>query len=209
MSVRSAPPGGAIVVALRLEALALRRRTGHVPVLRTGMGPRRVAGAASHLARYPGWMSAGLCGGLAEGVRPGDLVVATEVVDGPHRLPVRGADALAQRLRRPGVRVLTGPLAAGAAVVHGAARTRLARNGALAVDMESGALSALAGAKPFAAVRVVVDTADAPLLRPGTPLRVFRALRNLRRSGPALAAWAGAVGSEPTTDTVGAPKEVA
>jgi 4-hydroxy-3-methylbut-2-enyl diphosphate reductase len=184
------PP--AVVVALRLEGLALRGHTGGVPIVRCGMGPRRVHKRAPRFADRQGWVSTGFCGGLAPGVRPGDVVVADTVVIGDRRLPVPAGPRLAQRLQATGLRVHLGPIYAADAVVHGAQRARLAAAGHLAVDLESGALGTLAGERPFAIVRAVADTADAPLLHPATPLRVWRALRSLRVVAPQLGAWAKA-----------------
>jgi 4-hydroxy-3-methylbut-2-enyl diphosphate reductase len=183
----------AVVVALRLEALAVRSQVGDVAVLRTGMGPRRVADRAPLIADRRGWVSTGFCGGLAPFVRPGDLVVADEVVVAAVRYAVPAGRGLAQRLRGHGVRVHLGTVAAVGRVVHGTAREQLAAAGHLAVDMESGALAELAAGRPFAVVRAVVDTADAPLAGPGTPVRVWRALRSLRIAAPEIGAWTRAI----------------
>src|SRR5262249_16664413 len=67
----------------------------------------------------------------------------------------------------------------------------LRESGALAVDMESAALS---GARPFAVVRSIVDTVERPLWRPGTVTRGVTGLRALRRAVPALEQWAPATG---------------
>jgi len=182
-----------VVVALRLEALAMRRHTGGVGVLRTGMGPRRVARCAAALQQHGGWVSSGFCGGLAPGVRPGDLVVADQIVAGAVRHAVPAGPRLAEWLRARGVQVHLGSMAAAAEVAHGAARDRLVQAGHVAVDMESGALAELAVGRPFAVVRSVVDTADAPLLHPGTPIRVWRGLRSLRVVAPYLGAFAKAM----------------
>ena len=67
----------------------------------------------------------------------------------------------------------------------------LAAGGALAVDMESAWLQAAAGGRPFAVLRVVLDT---PLPRPlelRDPARdLVTARRTLRRAAPALLDWA-------------------
>jgi 4-hydroxy-3-methylbut-2-en-1-yl diphosphate reductase len=202
---------GAIVVALRLEAWALAGRTGGAEVLRTGMGPRSVARVAPRITPRPGWLSAGLAGGLTPEIAAGDLIVATEVVDlaadGPRRITVPAAEELAQGLRRLGLRVHLGSLAFSPTVVHGTARATLAARGAAAVDMESGALAELAHGRPFAAVRAIVDTPDTPLLRPGTPRRALAALRSLRVAGPVLGAWVAAIKTV-TDDSLTASGEV-
>jgi 4-hydroxy-3-methylbut-2-enyl diphosphate reductase len=79
-------------------------------------------------------------------------------------------------------------------IVHGAARARLASTGALAVDMEAAQLAAVAGNRPFAVLRAIVDTPDAPLLRPATLSRGLRGLRALRVAAPAIEQWTAALG---------------
>jgi 4-hydroxy-3-methylbut-2-enyl diphosphate reductase len=120
------------------------------------------------------------------------------------RVAVPSAPLLAGALRRLGLRVHVGPIAASATVAGGTLRAELAASGALAVDMESGALAEAvqtasdpqsgAPSRPFAVVRTIVDTAEQPLLRPGTPVRGLAALRTLRAAAPALRAWVEAVG---------------
>src|SRR5579875_1121537 len=106
-------------------------------VVRTGMGGgrtrRRLAGRT-----LPGPVAVmGVAGGLAPQVRPGDVVVATELRGAGPALPCPSAPLLAGALRRAGLRVHTGPVLTAAAVVSGAERASLATTGALAVDMES------------------------------------------------------------------------
>ena len=81
--------GPALVIAapMRIEALALRGAAPGARLVRTGLGPRRAAAAAPALAPAAGgqWALAvaGLCAGLDPAMRPGDVVVASEV-RGPH-----------------------------------------------------------------------------------------------------------------------------
>jgi 4-hydroxy-3-methylbut-2-enyl diphosphate reductase len=182
-----------ICVALGVERRALRG--AHPAVLRVGMGPRRAAKAFRASGALGGRpvLVAGVGGGLAPGVRPGDVVVATEVrgPDGSVR-QCPSAPLLATELRRQGLVVHLGPIASEHRVAGRAARERLAATGALAVDTESIWLAPTEA--PFAVVRVIVDTATEPLLRPGTVGRGIRALRRLRRAVPAIDAWAAATG---------------
>jgi 4-hydroxy-3-methylbut-2-en-1-yl diphosphate reductase len=166
-------------------------------VRRTGMGPARAARAAASLARDGGpVLVAGVGGGLAAGLRAGDLVVASEVRDGSGPpVPVPSAALLAGALRRLGLRVRVGPIHSSARVVAGPERGRLAATGALAVDMESAALAAGAGGHPFAVLRSIVDTPEHPLWRPGTLARGAVGLRALRRAVPALEQWSRATGA--------------
>ncbi|HEY3010785.1 MAG TPA: 4-hydroxy-3-methylbut-2-enyl diphosphate reductase [Micromonosporaceae bacterium] len=184
----TAKTGAVVCAPLRVERLALRRT--RAPVVRTGMGPRRAARAAALLAGRP-VLVAGVGGGLGPEVRPGDLVVATEV-RGPDgaRWPCPSAPLLAAELRRNGLTVHLGPVASRARVVDGRTRRELAATGALAVDNESAWLAERAG--PLAVIRAIVDTERAPLWHPGTVSRGIRALRALARAAPAIDAWAAA-----------------
>ncbi|TFV55697.1 hypothetical protein E4P41_16870 [Geodermatophilus sp. DF01-2] len=79
--------------------------------------------------------------------------------------------------------------------VVGRRRADAAGDGALAVDMESAWLARLAAGRHLAVVRVVLDSADAELLRPGLPAALRTACRVLATAAPALAAWASAAPS--------------
>lgn len=164
-----------ICAPLGLEARALRAALGRNSVRRTGFGPRRSARSATALAAadFDLLVVAGLGGGVGEDVRSGDVVVADEV---------RG-------LHRAGFPVHCGPILTTRHVVRGAQRAELAATGALAVDMESAVLARAAGARGIAVVRVVLDTAEQPLLRPGTPRRTMTALARLHAVGSCLSRW--------------------
>jgi len=190
-----------IAAPLFTEATALRwglRRVGgssaDVEVRQVGQGPwPRDVLACSGVGPV---LVAGVCGALLPDLRPGDVVVPAEVrgADGSVRL-LPGSALLAAEIARAGYRVHTGPLVQAAGLVHGrAAREELAATGACAVDVESGAILAAAGDVPVAVVRVVVDTPDLPLLRPGTPVRGFAALRTLAALTPILTRYLDACG---------------
>jgi 4-hydroxy-3-methylbut-2-en-1-yl diphosphate reductase len=185
---------GTVVTALLVEQFALRRLLAPARVVRVGMGPGRVHRNGSRLRGSGAVLVAGVAGGTGPDVRPGDLVVASEVVDGDRRIPVPSAALLAAALRRSGLTVHVGPVAASSTIVTGARRKMLATQGILAVDMESGALAEAAAGIPFAVVRAIVDTQRHPMLRPGTPWRGIKALRSLRRAVPAMQQWLAAVG---------------
>lgn len=193
-----------VCTPLAVERAALvggrdRSRLGAARVVRTGMGPRRSAEFAATLDGPRPVLVAGVAGALAPGLRPGDVVVASEVRSladpAAAAVPVPSAAPLAAALRRLGLRVHVGPVGTAAEVVDGARRAALATTGVLAVDTESAVLAAAAGGGPFAVVRTIVDTPDAPLLRPGTVVRGLAALRSLRRAAPALRAWVEATGA--------------
>ena len=208
MSTEPARPGrpeGRLLLACALgaEQTALRagvRAAPAVRLIRTGMGAekafRSVSSALAQEEREPGaFLFAGFGAAVGPGIRPGDVLVATEVRDassdgaaGAVGLPC--PDALAAALRSAGLTVHTGPLFSADAVVRGDRRSELHAAGVVAVDMETaGALRALPAGVPAAAVRVVVDTPDHELLRPGTLLHGLRAWRALRTAAPVLAAF--------------------
>jgi 4-hydroxy-3-methylbut-2-en-1-yl diphosphate reductase len=200
-----------VLTPLRLEARAARTGAPGARVVRTGMGPRSARRAADapdapptfHAGDAPSTLRTGdgaavailgFAGGLRGDLAPGDLVVATEV-RGPHgATPVPGAELIAGMLRRRGLRVHAGPVASRARLVTGAARARLAADGALAVDMESAWLAPAAAGRPLAVVRAIVDTPGRELRRPlATVAGARAAYRALRETAAGLAEWGGAV----------------
>ena len=162
----------------------------------TGYGPRRSSAREAMLREQPfaAMAIAGVGGGLAADLRPGDLVVASEVTDGHTVIPCASAALLAGELRRAGLRVRVGRVVTVDHLVRGPERERLAATGALVADMESAVLARAADGRPLAVVRAVSDTPDRPLVSPGVLGGGLAALRSLRAAGPALARWAAAVG---------------
>ncbi len=207
----SAPEDGSlqrpllVCAPLRIEARAVRRGLaglaagGAVRVARTGFGPRRSARRASEIARQPFGKLAvtGVGGALDRDLRPGEIVVATEVRrDGGDGLVVQcpSAPLLAGELRRAGVAARTGPVVTTARLAYGPGRRRLGAAGSLLVDMESAPLAAAAGSRPVVVLRAVCDGPDRPLLHPATVTGGLVALRALRRAGPVMRQWAAAAG---------------
>jgi len=197
------PPRRArLVVAapMRVEAMAASR-SGLPPdtvVVRTGMGPERASRAnqAVRAAKPDAVAVVGVAGGLAPQVRPGDVIVASEVRTGDGTVTGRcpSAPLLAGELRRAGLTVHVGPVVSVPRLAVGTARAELAATGAIAVDMESAYLSPSAAGRPFAVIRVIVDTAAEPLGRIDLARRGLAGLRTLRQLGEPLGAWAAAVG---------------
>ena len=180
-----------VCTALGIEARAVR--SGGVDVTRVGMGPRRARRAADRIADFEALAVVGFGGAASTTVRPGDVVVASEVRSGARTIPCPWAASLIALLRRDCATVVPGPLATVDRIVNRRELTRLAAEGVTAVDMESFPLVEAAAGRPFAAVRVIVDTPDHPLLRPATARAGFRARRRLRVIGPALREWASAL----------------
>ncbi|HEY7144619.1 MAG TPA: 4-hydroxy-3-methylbut-2-enyl diphosphate reductase [Streptosporangiaceae bacterium] len=198
----SGPAGGLVVCSpLRLEARAVRRGlAGQGEVLRTGYGTRRSAAAAGRLTGYAFGALAvsGTGGGLTAGLRPGDLVVGTQVsaagADPGSAVSCPSAPLLAGELRRAGLTARAGPIVTSGQLARGAERGRLAAGGALVADMESATLLTAAAGRPCVVVRAVSDTPDQPLLHPGLLRGGTAALRSLRLAAPVLARWAAATG---------------
>jgi 4-hydroxy-3-methylbut-2-en-1-yl diphosphate reductase len=184
-----------VCTPLLVEQWALRGRLSSPPLL-TGMGPRRSTESTSRMHSHEAVLVAGVGGAVQPDIRPGDLVVATEIrgSDGSCRESA-SAPLLAAALRRCGLTVHLGPIRSTRRVVHGASRIAAADTGALAADMESAELVSAAPHDALAVVRAVVDTPEAPLVHPGTLRRGMQGLRSLRAAGPAIEQWTAATGA--------------
>jgi 4-hydroxy-3-methylbut-2-enyl diphosphate reductase len=213
-----------VATALRLEALVVRAALPGTRLVRSGMGPKRARAAAGRWAatavtagparpggpRPPALAVAGVCAGLDPLLRPGDVVVASELRGPDGVLPCRSADLLVAALARRGLQAHLGPLVSTDHLVRGGERARLHAEGAIAADMESAFLAAAAGLTPahptpLAVLRVVADSPGHELARPGAVAAGLRALRVLRRAAPALADWAAGAAE---TMHLTIPKEV-
>jgi len=187
--------GLAVLAPLSIEALALRCGLREARVIRTGAGPRRAQACARRLAGSPdhALAVAGLCGGIGAELEPGDVVVASELQGGAGTHKLAHAEALLAALRDLDVAAHFGPIRSEDHIVLGAKREALRTSGALAVDMESRWLAEAAGDRPFAVLRIIVDTPQQELLRPRAIPNGIRALATLRRIAPALEAWSKAM----------------
>jgi nucleoside phosphorylase len=184
-----------VACALGIEAFALREAR---PV-RTGMGPARAERAMRQTLRArahapSALVFAGLGASVVTGIRPGDVVIATEVRD-DRGVVDRGVVAngslplLDKALDEAGLTVHHGVLHSSDHVVRGQERVRLAESGITCVDMETAAVCRAAPGVPVLSVRVVVDTPEYELVRPATLGHGIRALRALRQVGRVLATW--------------------
>ena len=149
------------------------------PAQRSGIGPRRARRAAARLASttHDAVAIAGFAGALAPKLRPGDVVVASELRarDGRVVAECPGAEVIAGMLRRHGLSAQAGPVVSvRAPAIGGRARAELREtSGALAVDMESAWLAPAAAGRPLVVARVVLDA-------PGEGVGAARAARALR-----------------------------
>jgi 4-hydroxy-3-methylbut-2-en-1-yl diphosphate reductase len=179
-----------VLAALRIEGYALGG-----DVLLSGMGPDKARRATQrHGARLAGDVAvavAGVSGALDPTLRPGDVVVATELrtTDTDAVRPVPAARLLAADLAARGLRVRSGPIVSSPTFVKADERAALGRTGALAVDMESAWFAEALGAGPLCVVRTIADTTSGNIVRGGPP-----ALRSLMGVRPSLERWARASG---------------
>jgi 4-hydroxy-3-methylbut-2-enyl diphosphate reductase len=182
-----------VIAPMRLERAAVRRGLPEALVLRCGVGAARARATAPLAARMPAdaVAVAGFCGAVRGGLCPGDVVVAGEV-RGPEGVTRCASEPIAAALAALGIeRVHVGPVASEDHLVHGVRRGVLAGEGVLAVDMESAWLVPAAAGRPFAVLRVVVDTPAREIDRPlATLAGGLKAWRALRGAAPALALWA-------------------
>jgi 4-hydroxy-3-methylbut-2-enyl diphosphate reductase len=183
--------GLAVLAPLSIEALALRCGLREARVIRTGAGPRRSQSSALRLAGSSdsALAVAGVCGGVDAVLQPGNVVVASELQGGAETRKLANAETLVSALRNLDIEAHLGPIRSEDHIVLGAERERLCKEGAIAVDMESRWLAEAAGDRPFAVLRVIIDTPHRELLRPRAILDSLRALATLRRIAPALEAW--------------------
>lgn len=152
-----------VLVGLASEAAIVRRHWPRATVGITGAEATQAADMASDLAkRCAVLISLGTAGGLRPGQRPGDLLIASAVID-PATAESHPTDpGLSARLHRAlGDRgAVPVPLAGSdRAVADPVEKAALGRSGAAAVDMESHHLARAATAHgvPFAVLRVVLD----------------------------------------------------
>ncbi|MGH2894253.1 MAG: 4-hydroxy-3-methylbut-2-enyl diphosphate reductase, partial [Solirubrobacteraceae bacterium] len=178
-------------------AWAVRAGAPWARVQRTGMGPHRARRAASLTHEGPAGavIIAGFCGALHPELRPGDIVLASELRGPTGTTLCPDPGILAGHLRRGGFTVKVGPVASTQRLVVRERRRALARTGALAVDMESAWLAPGARAQPLVTLRVVLDTHRHELHRPlRTAVGAARAYRALRGACALVEEWARALG---------------
>jgi 4-hydroxy-3-methylbut-2-enyl diphosphate reductase len=190
-------PSVLVLAPLALEARAVRAGAPWARVQRIGMGPSRARRAASltHERAHRAVIIAGFCGALDPDLRPGDIVLASELRGPTGTTLCPDPVILGGHLRRHGFNVRVGPVASTQRLVVRERRRALQRTGALAVDMESAWLAPEARAQPLVTLRVVLDTHRNELHRPlRTAAGAARAYRALRGVSALVADWARALG---------------
>src|SRR5262249_34341259 len=120
---------GRVVVCAPLlpEARAVRPGIGEGGDVRvSGYGPGRARRQAERLRQdtFGALVVAGTGGGLTDDLRPGDLVVASDVTDGTTATACPSAPLLAGELRRAGLPASTGPVVSVDRLAHGRERAR-------------------------------------------------------------------------------------
>ncbi len=177
-----------VVTSEPIEAAALG---GEVTV--SGMGRARALACGTHVrANLAADVPVALCGvahGLDPSLRPGQLVVATELsaTDGGPPRSIPAAVLVARDLRRLGLEVRCGPLVSGSTPLSAVQSSESGKAGAIAWDTESAWLAQQLPDRPLVVVRTVVDSArDTSIL---THLRAVGSLMGLR---PTLERWARA-----------------
>ena len=190
----------AVITPLWIESLAVRSALPEASVARCGMGRANAKRfAASYAYGRPGRRAlavAGVCGSLDPRIVPGDVIVATDLLgDGPART-LESAKPLARALESRGIAVHLGAIRSLDHLGRRAERESLRAAGAIAIDMESAWLAALADEAPFAVLRVVSDGPGHELWSTQLFANGIRALRALRAAAPALATWADSLDGE-------------
>jgi 4-hydroxy-3-methylbut-2-en-1-yl diphosphate reductase len=195
-----------VLAPLHLEAAAARRALPDARVVHTGMGHRRAVRAAERVRSVAadGIAVAGLCAGVDPSLRPGDVVVASELRAGTETIPCPAAAPLAAALRAAGIDPVCGPIESCEHLAGVDERSRMRSTGAVAVDMESAWLAGAAAGRPFAALRVVVEPAGMPVADPRVAIAGARALASLRRASAALGPWSRAL--RPRTVLLAGPR---
>jgi phosphorylase superfamily protein len=151
-------PGITVIAATRLEARPVRRALREVQIIEAGVGLSRLGGRDLGEAV----VSCGVAGAVRAGVPTGAVIIPRLVLrmdGGWITCDPLLVDALAAAARELGLEPELGPLGTASTIVRGTARTSWAERGCVAVDMETGLLTA----PRIAAVRVVLDTPERDL----------------------------------------------
>ncbi|MGA8296406.1 MAG: hypothetical protein WB770_05130 [Acidimicrobiales bacterium] len=179
------------LAAMRIEALALRLGAPRARVEAFGIGANAAEDKATALLREQAAPNVlfGFSGALQASLRPGDLVVATELgtVGSDETVALTGAADVARHLQTHGLSVVPAPVVTSRRLVVGdEARAKAAAGGAVAVDMESWFFAPLARDRALVVVRAIVDVPGREVRSAATPVAAMRAVVALARSARAL-----------------------
>ncbi len=148
----------AVLTADRVQAEAIG---GGVMISGAGMAQALLTGSRLRETLAVGTPVAlsGVAYALDPTIRPGQLVVATELwaTDGTPRRRLPASTAVARDLQRLGLSVRTGPLVSASGALATEEAARLAGDGAIAWDTESAWVALHLVDHPVAAVRVIAD----------------------------------------------------
>jgi adenosylhomocysteine nucleosidase len=151
---------------LEVEA-RIARRAGLSAVVGAGDRRRTVAVVEEAASRAECLVSFGIAGGLAPGLKAGDIVLSTEVIDEDRRWlsSERLRPQISELARELGAR--EGPVLGAQSVLAGTADKRRAweETGAIAVDLESVVVARASAALgiPFVVLRAIADPASREL----------------------------------------------
>ena len=184
-----------VVTATRLEAWAVRRTVRGARIIEAGVGLRRLRRTEiGHVA-----VTCGLAGAVRPGLPTGSVIIPDKVLrpdGGWLTCDPSLVAALVAASQELGWEPDRGPLGTASTFVRGAARQSWVDRGCVAVDMETGLLTA----SRIAAVRVILDTPERDLSevwqRPALALahpEVWREAIWLCREAPRCARRAAAV----------------
>lgn len=194
-----------VLAPMRIEHVAVKRGATSATVLRTGMGPEKATAFATgdggrQIAAGAPVAVVGVAGALTDDLKPGDIVVADSLVstDGKISVQLPGAPLVASALAAAGIASRIGPLSCAHVIIKGDERDKLAASGAIAVEMESAwladGLGVVDGGRPFAVVRVIIDTPSHELFSRHTVRNTPMVLRKLAAVVAPLERWAAACG---------------
>jgi 4-hydroxy-3-methylbut-2-en-1-yl diphosphate reductase len=172
---------------LRIEQAALRGAEHSMRLVHTGMGPRRAAATAAALATSTNpALVAGVAGALAPHIRPGDVVVATEIRDASRaENALRPPSSTAELLSRTGAALLSNSATGGLGASSASGRVEIPSAPLLAgalrrlgLTVHIGPISSVSriGQAPITDDSLAVDMESAQLAAAGIPFAVARAI---------------------------------
>jgi len=170
----------------------IARGAGFAVVVGGGNRPRTTALVEAAAPQATCLVSFGIAGALAPGLRPGDLILSTEVVEDDRRWLTSEAFRLLVREFGRQVGATEGPVLGARVVVASEADKRRAwrETGAIAVDLESAVVARVSAALgiPFVVLRAIADPATRELppaalvpLRPDGKPQIGQVLASVMR----------------------------